>query len=343
MPRNKNESQPSSEDNSEGKEKYELGDVRFLFEKNNPTAFAEKIVAKGLEVMEDSDKTGERITKIDIPKGEYIFGFGFRQIDPTEKRWFHGGLDDTEKRESASFKFDINSPEFKKIHREFASTIGTTDNLDSIISKLNIVIQQRVKSSMATESAHSLSEIIQAKKAACASKTILAGSMLREQFPDFRIEAIDGYYGVVKDKVCLPFEHGWLRVSDGISCVLYDPMYDNKFYYQFDTKPKSENPFSRYTVSAYPFARLHNSIGLTAAGNGIALVESYEDSGKRMIVQDEYTVKSQLGGHIAGQVRTDGGILELVNGNLSNEIQEKKGKNGPRMLYPLVDLEKLNF
>ena len=119
-------------------------------------------------------------------------------------------------------------------------------------------------------------------------------------------------------------------------------MYDKKFYYKFDTKPNPENPFSRYTVSAYPFAKLHNLIGLTAVGNGIALADAYEGGGKRVVVNDEYTVKSQLGGHIAGQVRTDGGILKLVNGNIENELPAKD-KDGPRMLYPLVELEKLNF
>lgn len=318
-------------------DKYELGDIRFLFDKNRPTALAEKIKAKGYKILEDFDEGEERITKIDLSKGEHLFGFGFRQINPKEKRWFHGGLDDKERRESSSFKFDTKSPEFEKIFREYVSNISANDNLEDVVARLNTVLQRHVRSDMGEENAHSLSEIIQAKKAACASKSVLAGSMLKEQFPDLRVEVVDGYYGVVKDKISLPFGHEWLRISDGDSCVLYDPMYDKRFYYKFDTHPNSGNPFSNYTVSALPFAQLHNLIKLTTVGGSLKLAESHIDSGREFLVENEHTINCQLGGQIAAYAKTDGGVLKLVDGNISNEVQ---AESGPRLLYPLIALEK---
>lgn len=302
---------------------------------------SKKLKAVGYKIFEDKEEGGERITEIDIPKGEHLIGFGFRQINPTEKRWFHGGLDDKEKRETSSFRFDTNSLEFKKIKREFVSNLSATDNLDNLVSKLNIVIQRYIRSDMGEEYAHSLSEIIQTGKAACSSKSILAGTLLKEQFPDLRVEIIDGYLGKFEDKVSLPFGHEWLRISNGSSCVLYDPMYNKSFFYKFDTKPGPNNPFSRHTVRCLPFAKLYNSIKLTSISNSLKMIESYEKDERQshdLVLSDECTVDSQLGGQIAAYIKTNGGILTLIDGNISNETETK---NGPRILYPMIALEKV--
>jgi hypothetical protein len=315
-------------------EKHELGDVCFLFDKENPDLLAQRIEAAGYEVSRDGDEDGERITEVIIPQGEHVFSFGFRQIDTKEQRWFHGGLDNKEKREDTPFTFDVQSPDFKRVKSEFLSSLEKNDTLETNINKLDKIIQFRVKSDMGNEDAHSLSEILQSGKAACASKSVLVGSILRECRPDLRVESVYGYYGVMENKISLPFGHEWLRVSDGVGAVLYDPMYGKKFYYPFDTIPKEDNPFSQYTVAALPFAKLHGMIKLTAMSESLKVIESYDGAGNEFVVDNSHTSEAQLGGQLTALVRVNGGVLRLVNGNISNEVNN----DGPRLLYPLLHI-----
>ena len=293
---------------------------------------------EGYKVLEDFERNGERIARIEIPKGHHIFSFGFRQVDPKEKRWFHGGNDDMSRRESKPFKFDVDSPEFQKINLEFKSTLSQNEDLKNLVKKLNDVIQQRVSSYMGYENAHAISEIIRTGKAACANKSILAGTIIRTQFPNLRVETITGYLGKFKDRVSLPFGHEWLRISDEEACVLYDPMYNKSFYYKFGTILEPNNPFERYTINALPFAKLYNLIGLNSISI-LKLIKTRDGNQDIFIVSDEFTLESQLNGQIEDRIGTNGGVLELTNGNISNETETQ---NGPRLLYPLMHLQKVD-
>jgi len=317
------------------------GDLNFLFDKNKPSAFAEKISRAGYEVVRDiTDVGGEKITEIKVPEGEHSFIFGFRQIDLSEKRWLHSSLDDVSKQDVESFNFDLRSPEFVKISQEFVSALNDAPSigLEYLVFTLNNIIQRRVESKILYEEANSLSEMIREGQGACESKSLLAGSMLKNRFPGLRVEIVDGYYGKFSDKITLPFGHAWLRISDGHSCVLYDPMYGKTFQYVFDTMPDGNNPFSRYTVSAFPIAKLHESIRFSELGNGVRIVKSH-DGGKEVVVEDKDTLTAQIGGQIPGQVKAKGGNLIFVNGNIS--CGPENIKNAPRLLYPLLFLEKV--
>ncbi len=317
-------------------EKYELGDIKFLFDKNDPERLTKKIEAAGYEIISDSYENGERITEVSIPEGNHVFSFGFRQIDPTEERWFHGGLDNKEKREEEPFTFDTESLEFRRICNEFSLCVESGDTLETIVYKLDTVIQRKVTSDIQEEDAHSLSEILQAGRAACASKTVLSGSILKELYPDLRVESVYGYYGIVNEKVSLPFGHEWLRVSDGTGAVLYDSMYKKIVYYPFDTKPEKTDPFDGYTVAALPFGKLQSMIRLDAVDSSLEMVSGYADSAPELVVAEDKTVETQLGGHMTAVVGAKGGILRLVNGNISNEVSVI----GPRLLYPLLHIAK---
>jgi hypothetical protein len=134
----------------------------------------------------------------------------------------------------------------------------------------------------------------------------------------------------------MPFSHGWLRISDGTSCVLYDPMYHKIESYLFDTEIDENMIFSNYTVSAWPFATLRK-IGLKTLLSGITAVKAYNGKNIELKIRPELSLRSQLGGQITGEVYIEnGGILRLVNGS----IETATSKNGPRLLYPLLDIEK---
>lgn len=311
------------------------GDLEPLFEKNDPNLFRENLEKKGFDIISEYTENGERITNLYIPQGEMLFVFGFQQIDVVEKRWFHGGSDDEVKYQKP-FNFDIDSKEFLKLKNQFISSIKENDNLESSIVKLENFIKNEVSSDMGYENAMSLSEIIKQKRGACASKSILLGSILTESIDGLKIGLINGHIANLNDKVDMPFSHSWLRISNGKQCILYDPMYHRIETYLFDSPIDSNNKFSNYTVSAWPFATLQK-IGMRKLLSGLRTIKTHSGDGFELKVIPELSLKSQLGGQIAGEVYIqNGGVLKLVNGNVETAIS----KNGPRLLYPLLDIEK---
>ena len=311
------------------------GDLESLFEKHNPNSLREKLERKNFDVISEYTENGERITNLNIPNGNVLFIFGFQQIDVGEKRWFHGGSDSEIKYEKP-FNFDINSTEFIRLKNLFISKLKQEDDLTLIIYKLEDVIREFVLSDMSYENSMSLSDIIKKRKAACASKSTLSGSILTESLKGLKIGIINGHLARLSDKVNMPFSHAWLRISDGKQCILYDPMYHKIENYLFDTPMDENMNFSNYTISAYPFATLQK-IGLKKLLSGIKIVKSYDGKAHELKVVPELSLKSQLGGQMAGEVYIErGGILRLVNGNVETTIS----KNGPRLLYPLLDIEK---
>lgn len=264
-----------------------------------------------------SVENGENIEMLTFAPGDYGFDFGFREIDPNAKDWFHGGSD-KDIRESRAFELNVHSPEFRQLAKEFRSrNIGFADPARFIIA-LDSVIQKSIASDMEDERCVRVSDIVKLGKGACASKVLIAG-LLAKEIGSLAAETVNGQVGRVRERVSHPFSHEWLRLTDGDRVALYDPMYGRFQFFSrqgqsYEEVKGGNYDFGNYSVKAFPHQVIFAKGMNAKAVQGIRLVDSFDGPTKEFFVLDQFARSSQIEGGMYGVFVEGSGVVKLYDG-----------------------------
>lgn len=289
-----------------------------------------------------------------LEAGWYGIELGFPEINKSEKRWLHTGNDDIEYRFSHSFELDTEHPLFQGLVARLRERVRGITHTKQLIMALDEILETTIKSGEVAENEHNekLSDIIKSGKATCASKTLVAGLLVQEVF-GAKASTIHGQHGPVKESMCYPFLHEWLRFQIGNTVFLYDPMYH---YYQIvklvddEVLAVDENyDFSRNGVGAYTLANIADKLSANiAVSPQITLVKKHPtthgDKSHHVFLQQNTALAGQLFGLYADFYVPKKTALEIQDGNyIISNIPGSDPTTGPIVKVPLQKILKGEF
>ncbi len=312
--------------------------------------FESPVLNKVYPVKKERKESGSTVEVYEFNEGYYGFRSGFPEINAQERRWFHGGNDNVEFRQSHSFELDTHNPLYQEVLAELKSgltQVSVTDP-EAILKALSSVINNRIASIPLDDFEHSgkMSDIIKNKKGACASKTLVAGLLIKDCFPGASAAHIQGQLGPIKEKAGYPFSHAWLRFQIGNHIFLYDSMYDKYQILAMDSNQVFEHSgnydFSRNGVGAYGLSGVAKKLGANALGSGhIVPVQDYDSHVKSVdpYVRQDLSLSAQVFGVYTDLYVPKHAELTIIDDCFVVPVSHtSNNENGPVVKYPITEI-----
>ncbi len=295
------------------------------------------------------NESGEKIDTYSITDpGWYGVETGFPEIDPTEKRWFHGGNADIQSSIETPLVLDIDSPEFTNIAEAYREEIEGADIVHSIWGLFDVV-DEVIESDMSDENSRYVSDILKRGRGACASKALVAGLLVKEAIEGASASYIVGQVGPVRDKLSYPFSHVWLRVQMGNFVALCDLMYKKYQLIQLDGDDAREiegnYDFSQNAIENRAIANVVNQTGAYITESPqLKLVSELDDAdtSKRVFVNPDVAFGSQVfGKNFADIYIPKPAKLETIDNNVTAITGRRSDeKTRPIIKYPFYGIQR---